>query len=193
MLKLVTDKIVLQLVNNECISETQEEQYRYGLLCLIEYVICISSLLLIGAGAKKFFSTMIFIIFFVELKKRCGGLHAGSFLTCWVCTCMIYMSFVTYISRVMLENMKASIAVLIVSFMILEIIGAVENTAIGWSREEHMECMIASRLVCLSELFIIVFLKCMGARQEVLIYMAFSIILNAMILMIAKVLEYGKK
>lgn len=189
MLEQFSEKVVNSLILNGCIRHIEKERYTYGLFCLIEYFISSLSILTIGILTGKVLQTIIFMLAFVGIKKRSGGLHASTYLRCMLGGCMIYMLFVFWLERFMLEHMWITLLSLMISFALLEIIGAVRHPAICWSEMEYQKSISASRMITLLEFLIISTLYCLHADVEIWLYMTFALILNAVLLAIAKIKE----
>lgn len=192
MLEQFSKEVVNSMIECNCIEDSDREKYVYGLICLSEYCISMSAILIIGIWAGKFLATLFFLLLFIEIKKRCGGLHANTYFRCLSGTCIIYLVFVLYLADFMLEHMQWTLLSVLISFLILELIGAVKHPAVGWSEEEYSESIAATRIVVLLQVWGIYVLYYLNANEEIVIYSAFAVCLNAALLAISKVKEMLK-
>ena len=78
MIEQFSEKVINNLVEYDFVQGRQKVSYVYSLTCLMESCISIMFLLGIGAIAKTIFPTIFFILFFMQIKKRSGGLHADT-------------------------------------------------------------------------------------------------------------------
>lgn len=87
----------------------------------------------------------------------------------------------------MLKEINITYIFLIISIIILELIGAVNHPNMIWNKEEFRESKNASRIVVAIEGLIIAFLSYLGANTEIIVVMAFAVILSAFLLLLAKI------
>lgn len=189
MIEQFSEKIVNNMVEYNCIKAADKGNYMYGLVCLLEYCISVFVMLAIGILTGKFFSTLIFLIFFIEIKKRCGGLHANTYLRCLLGTCAIYSMFTLWLAGFMLEHIQWTLMSVFASFVLLELVGAVKHPAVGWTEQEYRTSILASRLVVALEAVVIHILYFLDVNKEMIVYMAFALCLNAVLLILSKIKE----
>lgn len=189
MVEQLSKKVAYGLVENDYLQKEHLEDYVYSLTCFIETCISVLILLSLGAALKEALPTLLFIAFFSEIKKRCGGLHVNTYIGCLFGTCVIYVLFITVISPVMIKNMNVTLFSLLIAFVILEILGAVNHPGVGWLKNEYKESKHAARLIVLLETLIISVLYILQANNEVIVYLVFAVCLNAILLLIAKIKE----
>lgn len=85
----MVEKAVLKLVNRmekeNIIEKADREYYEYALLTMTEQMIAAASMLMVGMIFRQSVPTVIFLIFFLSLRKRTGGYHADKFWHCYFC------------------------------------------------------------------------------------------------------------
>lgn len=189
MIEHLSEKIIYYLVKDNYIQENRKKEFVYGLTCFVET--CISTFFLLGIGVvlKKLLPTIMFMIFFAEIKKRCGSFHANTYIGCLFSSALIYVSFVVFISPLMIKHMLWTICLLFFSFLFLEIVGAVNHPGVGWLENEYRESKRITRLVVLLEVLIITTLYFLQVKSEIVVYLTFAVCLNAILLLIAKLKE----
>lgn len=81
----MVEKIVMQLVTQmeerKIIEKSSRDYYEYVLITLAEHIIAVGTMLIIGMLFNQFIATIIFLVFFLSLRKRTGGYHADKFLS----------------------------------------------------------------------------------------------------------------
>ena len=91
--KMATD-FIMQMTENKLICKEMEERYIYAFICMVEKIITIGSIVVIGLITHNLLPTILFLIFFWELRKRTGGYHLDKFYKCYLATvasCLIVM------------------------------------------------------------------------------------------------------
>lgn len=189
MIEKVARKLVRTLQTGKYLQDRGEEEYLYGTICFLET--CASSIVLASIGALfgKLFQTILFLIFFSQIKKRCGGFHAKTYAGCLLGSCAIFVAFVSWICPWMTENMGWAMVFTTICFIGIEWIGAVNHIGMGWSEREYSKSVEISRQIALAEYMIILLLYVLPVHNETVVYIAFSIILNSFLLIIAKFTE----
>ncbi|MBD5466492.1 MAG: accessory gene regulator B family protein [Lachnospiraceae bacterium] len=187
MLERFARKVTGKLIDYKCIVPAQKEDYVYAMVMAMEKWITLSAIIVIGVYFRVVISTIFFLIFLFAIKRRSGGFHANNFETCFLVTIGTYVGFVTLLMPIMLKTIELTYIALSISIVILELIGAVNHPNMNWNMEEYMESKSASRLVVAMEgMFIIVFVY-LGGNEEVIVFMAFAVIISALLLLLAKI------
>ena len=187
MIEKIIEDIVNSLVINNIISREQKEEYQYALICEIESLIIIGSVLIIASICQRLFSTVCFLWFFLKLRKRVGGYHLNSFMECYlgsicmyglvVCLCSMSNSHMFYL------NLLGVIACLYIT-----IVGTVNHPNIHMNFVELKNTKILARRTLILELIIIKILKYMEVDVDIINYSLMGIIMCALLLFIAKML-----
>ncbi len=187
MVECFAGKLADKLIKHNYIKISQRESYVYAMLMTFETWILLSIIMLISVWFQKIIPTVLFLIFLFAIKKRSGGFHANSYKTCFFLTILIYVCFAAFLFPYLVERMKITYIMLGISIFILELIGAVNHPNVDWDIEEYAASKAASRMTVVIEGLIIGILAYLGASNEVIVFMAFSVILSAFLLLLAKI------
>ena len=94
MVEKMVMKLVTQMEERKIIEKSNSDYYEYVLLVLTEHLIGVGTMLIIGMFFKQFIPTVIFLIFFLSLRKRTGGYHADKFWQCYLATIITYIGII---------------------------------------------------------------------------------------------------
>lgn len=169
------------------IGEELEEEYSYAIETMSERIITYAAMILLSIAFEKLIPTIIFMLFFLSLRSRTGGFHMPSFITCFISTIIIYISFVKYLSPIFMDHEMYFLIVFIISAFVIMLLGAINHPNVGWNKEEYEESKKAARInVCL-QVTCIIALGLINVNIDCIIYAAFAVILCAVLLCIAKI------
>lgn len=79
MVEMIANAIVDQMEKEKILHYKMREHYLYALITTIEKWITVISILCIGIIFKQVVPMILFLTFFLSLRKRTGGYHANSF------------------------------------------------------------------------------------------------------------------
>lgn len=106
MVEMIANAIVDQMEEEKILHTEMREHYLYALITTIEKWITIVSILCIGVILKQAVPVMLFLTFFLSLRKRTGGYHANSFLQCYLGTLIISID-VVHVCPILVNYMYA--------------------------------------------------------------------------------------
>lgn len=194
MIEGMANNLVDKFTKEQLINERQKEHYTYAFILIVEKIITIGTICIIGFITNEFIHTILFLVFFLTLRKRTGGYHAKTFLQCYFGTIISYI-IVSRISWIGAEYPHLILIVLTIAICMIEIIGTVNHPNMHMSIAELSEAKKIARIIVLLEGSIILFLVCIGANWVAINYMSMAIILCATLLCIAKIIkqEEGKQ
>lgn len=188
MIEKIANGLVNQMLDENVIDKGMAERYVYVLTLWMEKFITIGTIVLISIVATIFFPTMVFLIFFMELRKRTGGYHLDKFHQCYFATIVSYL--ITVILSTKLANYpKLLFGMLSLSIVAIGIIGTVNHPNMHMNKEELTESKKAARTIVLLEGSIICCCALLGTDLIYISYMAIAVILCAALLCIAKILK----
>lgn len=195
--KSMIEKMVLKLVNlmetKNIIEKANIEYYEYALVSMAERIIAVGTMLIIGMLFNQFVPTILFLVFFLSLRKRTGGYHADKFWQCYLVTIITYMGVIQVAALLSEKTSVAMYAVLVLAVLIIEAIGTVNHPNIDLDKGELRESKRAARLLVLMEAAIIATLVALGANQLYVSYMSIAIILCSSLMCLAKILKQEVK
>ena len=195
--KSMIEKMVLKLVNlmetKNIIEKANSEYYEYALVSMAERIIAVGTMLIIGILFNQFVPTILFLVFFLSLRKRTGGYHADKFWQCYLVTIVTYMGVIQVAAVLSEKTSVAMYAVLVLAVLIIETIGTVNHPNIDLDKGELRESKRAARLLVLIEAAVIVTLAVLEINQLYVSYMSISIILCSSLMCLAKILKQEVK
>lgn len=186
MLEKLVNNIVTQMSDAKLIEEKQKEQYAYALELLIERTITLGSIVVISFFIEKIISTILFLLFFLELRKRTGGFHFDEFFVCYLGTIFSYLMMI-FVSELLVNNQSILFGMLAVSIGIIEWIGAVNHPNMHMSDSEFTGTKKAARILALLEGLIIFCFLLVRVEMIYIVNMSVAIILCAILLCVAKI------
>lgn len=188
MIEKITNILIRQMSDEKLIDVKKEEDYVYAFICMIERFLTLGTIIIISICLNLFIHTLIFLIFFLSLRKRTSGYHANTFLQCYFGTIGTYM-LIVFTDDFLVRSFRILDVFLIVSIAIIWAIGTINHPNMNMNFYELQESKKAARLVLILESGIIYFSIFVGVNLIIISYMAISIILCTALLLIAKILN----
>ena len=192
----MVEKIVMQLVTQmeerKIIEKSSRDYYEYVLITLAEHIIAVGTMLIIGMLFNQFIATIIFLVFFLSLRKRTGGYHADKFWQCYLVTVIIYISIIQA-ATVLSETPIAVYVMLFLAVLVIGVIGTVNHPNMDMNKDELQEAKKAARLCVLMEASVIVALIALKINELYVSYMSLAVILCASLLCVAKIMKQEVK
>ena len=180
--------ITQKLIHNDLILEKKSEYYIYILTAFIEKTIVVGSIILISLFFGLLVPSVIFLVFFLSLRKRTGGYHANTFLGCYLGTIAIYLGILA-VNTFLTDFLYWVLAVMIIAVCIVLAIGIINHPNLEMDDNElTMAKKAARRMVILQGCFVLLMLFT-GLDTIYINYMATAIILCATLLLLAKLLK----
>ena len=179
--KMATD-FIMQMTENKLICKEMEERYIYAFICMVEKIITIGSIVVIGLITHNLLPTILFLIFFWELRKRTGGYKC---YLATVASCLIVM----IIGTNLVEHIQILLGILAIATVYIEIVGTVNHPNMQMNSTELAESKKIARIVVLLECSIILGCVLLNANKVYVSYMAIAFILCAVLICISKILR----
>lgn len=188
----MVEKAVLKLVDRmereNIIEKTDREYYEYALITMIEHMIAVGSMLMVGMLFRQSVPTVIFLIFFLSLRKRTGGYHADKFWQCYLLTVVTYIG-VIQAAFVLVEKPFMMYGILVWAVLVIEMIGTVNHPNMAMDPFELQETKKAARLLALVEFGVIAASAVLEVNQLYVCYMSIAMILCSLLMCLAKILK----
>jgi accessory gene regulator B len=127
------------------------------------------------------------LVFLFGIKRRSGGYHAATYGSCYLSTIGIYVGFVLVLAPFLEQHRLLTGWLLLGSVVVLEWIGAVNHPNMDWNDTEYVASKRATRKIVAAECGCIVVALGLGVRGQVIVFMAFAVILSAFLLLLAKI------
>lgn len=185
--KLATD-LIAQMVEAKLIDKKMAVKYIYAFICIIEKFITISSIILISLITHNLLPTILFLVFFFELRKRTGGYHLDKFYKCYFATVTTYL-IVVFIVAHLADYPQYLLGVVVIAAIYIGITGTVNHPNMQMNSEELMESKKLARIIVLLEISVILGCILLNADMIYVSYMAIAVILCAALLYISKILN----
>lgn len=159
----VTDFIARSFARKMCelkfICPEQEDDYKYSIQVILEKVIGYFVLLLLSVLNHLFLQTILFLLFFSNLRKYTGGYHARSFLGCIGLSMMMYEVYVIFLYPLMMNLKCLNFYLLGLSLIVVLILGTVNHPDMHLDEIEYSLCKNTARRVAAIEVILLWRLK----------------------------------
>lgn len=192
----MVEKAVLKLADRmereNIIEKADREYYEYALITMTEHMIAVGSMLMVGLFFHQFVSTVIFLIFFLSLRKRTGGYHADKFWQCYLLTVVTYVG-VIQAAFVLVEKPFMMYGILVWAVLVIEMIGTVNHPNMDMDQHELQETKKAARLLALIETGVIAVSVVLEINRLYVCYMSIAMILCSALMCLAKILKQEVK
>lgn len=188
MVEKIVMELVAQMEDRKIIEKSSRDYYEYVLVTLAEHIIGVGTMLIIGMLFKQLIPTVIFLAFFLSLRKRTGGYHADKFWQCYLLTIITYIAIIQ-MAPVLSQKKVIMYAILLFAVLVIEVIGTVNHPNIDMNKDELQENKKSARLLVLMETAVIVLLITLGINQLYVSYMSIAIILCSFLMCLAKIIK----
>lgn len=123
----IVNAIVEQMEKENLLNIEMKEYFTYSIAMIIEKWITIISVLFVGGIFKQTVQMMLFLSFFLLLRKRTGGYHASSFLHCYIETIIISI-VVIHMCLISARYMMVIYLLVICSILVISFIGGSKSS-----------------------------------------------------------------
>ncbi len=188
MVERIANAIVDQMEEKRILQSEMKEHYLYALITTIEKWLTIISILCIGVVFKQIIPMMLFLAFFLSLRKRTGGYHANSFLQCYLGTLIISIG-VVHVCPILVNYMYAVYVLLVCSIVVIALIGTINHPNLAMDCIELQESKKAARYLLGLECMILAAAISIEICELFICYMSVAIVLCAFLLCLAKILK----
>lgn len=96
MIHRVITGIVGQMEKEHLIMPQEKDDYIYAYEVICEKVISLGTILILGMLLDNLVNTVLYMLFFLTLRKRTGGFHMPTFFKCYIGSVILYL--ITYCS-----------------------------------------------------------------------------------------------
>lgn len=185
MVERIADRLMLEMVEEHLIDESQKDYYIYEFVMLTEHIITIGTLLLLSVVFHCTIQTILFLIFFFALRKRTGGYHAKTFLQCYIETVGVYLLIVGC-SLILSKYVLVWYLLTFASIGVIETIGTVNHPNMHLEKEEYIEAKKSARIIAAIEGFVILVAVQIRLETDYVFYMSAGVILCALFQCVAR-------
>lgn len=189
MAEYLADLWVKTLLENGRIEEKDRAIYHYSVEVLIEKIMGMSLIILLSIWFGVLGETVLFLLFFSAVRRHAGGFHAETFEMCFLGTIGIYVVYAKLIYSFLAKHMNINIALTIIAWIVILVIGAVNHPNMGWSKREHDDSKYITRITACVEFASVIIFSYLEIEDSYILYMSFGLILSAFLLALGKVLR----
>lgn len=179
--------VVNTLIDFNIITPGMRQYYEYAIEIMAERLLSLASMCVIAIALGKLIPALLFLGFFLLLRRHTGGYHANSFILCYVESLTIFTGIMILGDSIMSSYPILVIGALCISFVLIMFVGTINHPKMNFSVSELSESKKSSRYVLLLEFFIILSLNAIGASERCLGFMSWGIILCAISIVLAKI------
>ena len=147
MIHRVITGIVGQMEKEHLIMPQEKDDYIYAYEVICEKVISLGTIVILGMLLDNLVNTVLYMLFFLTLRKRTGGFHMPTFFKCYIGSVILYL--ITYCSISYTYNYYVMVILLVVSILVIGVVGTTLMIALAktFSRQAQLDnavyCMIA--------------------------------------------------
>lgn len=188
MVEMIANAIVEQMEEEKFLYPEMKEHYVYALITMIEKWITIISIFCIGVALGQVIPMMLFLTFFLTLRKRTGGFHANSFGKCYLGTLAICI-LIIFVCPILVNCMSIVYVLVSCSIILISLIGTVNHPNMAMDNLELQESKKAARYLLGLECMILAAAIILDIYKIYICHMAMGIILCAFLLCLAKILK----
>lgn len=192
MIERLAALLASQMEVENIIGNDKKEYYEYVLIIMLEKWITILSIIVISICLKNIFSTILFLFFFLTLRKRTGGFHMNTFLQCYLTSIAVYIVII-YLSTIMVNYMNVIYVLTGCAMVVIGSIGTVNHPNLALNSNELQEAKKSARYLAVFEGLIMMAGVLFNIAELYLCCMAIAIILCAILMIIAKILRQEVK
>lgn len=185
----VAQKAAKKMCKWKFIYPEQEDEYTYSIQVIFEKLIGYFILLFLSVFNHLFWQTVIFLIFFSNLRKYTGGYHAGSFFECMGLSVIVYETYVIFFYPLIINLNYLKYFLLGVSLVVVLILGTVNHPNMQLDEIELSLCKKAARKMAVVEVIVIIISCFLGVDNSCISFMNFGFCLCAIMLLIAKIIR----
>lgn len=182
------NNIVAKMKTADLISEDEIEIYRYGVLVVLERSMSYALIFVLALILHCVLEIALFLSSFSILRKFSGGIHCRSYGLCLITSILVSFSSLIMFS-VACHNYSLYQEGVIMSFIIVIIIGAINNPNIDWSDCEYRKARRLSRMIAIFEASVLLLFMVIGAPFKIRFYISYGIVACA----ISMLLEIRKR
>ena len=174
------------LISFDIITPAMRRYYEYAIEIMAEKLLSLISMCVIAIWLGKLVPAVLFLEFFLLLRRHTGGYHADSFILCYIESLAIYTVILLFGDSIASYPVLV-LGALCISFVLIMFVGTINHPKMNFSVSELMESKKSARYVLVLETLIILSLNAMGASESCLGFMSWGIILCAISIVVAKI------
>jgi accessory gene regulator B len=192
MVERLSIAIVNQIKKENFLDKDMEEQYVYALITITEKWLTVATIIGISVFSKKVIPTILFLMFFLSLRKLTGGFHAKEFWQCYIGTIATYI-VINITMSALVNHLSVIYVLVIISVIVIGIIGTINHPNMALDCYELQESKKAARYMLGLECMFFVAFTLLSISKVCTYYMSVAIILCALLLCLAQLIKQEVK
>lgn len=176
MIKYLSNKITVFLVNNNSIDNDDNEICSYGLEVIISSLINLVIVLLLGFIFGKFIQTVVFVLCYCSIRQFAGGYHAKSHGKCISTFLGMYIVTLFIVENIDSIYLKAAILLIgILNWLSIFVLAPVEHINNPLSDLEKIKNKKSTRVIVTIVLIGIILGLSIDSMYEYVLYSVLAI------------------
>lgn len=176
-----------KLIDNNIIEESRYEMYEYKLICWLESLFVIISLLIVGLICHCMINCVAFIVCFFSIRNHTGGFHLDSLWKCYIGTMLIEVLGILLITRMSDFANVALCIFCIVAYVIIMIIGTLNHPNINMNETELILSKKMARTIASLFFLLILFMKWIQAANETILFLEYAMTICGGLVLLGRV------
>ena len=188
MIQKLAHYVTLRMVKENIILYQQAPNYEYEFVMRVENMLTAFSILAVALHIKMFGPSVVFLLFFLNLRKVTGGYHAETFLRCFIMSNIIFWCITQIVYPFLLQKeLMLTLAITTLSFVLIFVLGVVNNSNWNLESNEYLQMKTFARKMVCKEYFLFLLCLIYKIEKKYIVFMSIGIVLCAITLIMAKV------
>ncbi len=190
----LVQRIVNKMLLFDLVSEHEKEYYNYYIELALEKMIAMSTIFVMAFWMDRIVEMILFIVAFSSIRKYAGGYHCNTFHGCYLLSMCVSFVCISplFDSRLNLSKMTFIIFTILCTGVIL-MIGAVNHPDMHWDDMEQRNSKNIAKSIVMLLGGSVISLCYLDIFQDYVIYIAEGIWINALSMLIAKIIRQEVK
>lgn len=193
MVEKIVEKYLQSMLSNGLVNQSDIPNYKYHILCYMETIIVICSLLVIGVFFKSVPETIMFIICFFSIRNHSGGFHFDNFRKCYIGSVIVVLLGMIYIRNATETMGNLLFGLSVISYIIIMIYGTINHPNIDMDLDEFVTSKKLSRYILSLVFGLDLFVRWLNGNQNIIMYIEYAISLCGILFVFGKVLGQHKR
>ena len=184
------EKVIVYIVNQmekeNIIKQSEVDEYIYAYICIFEKIIGVFSIIVLSTIMHNLFNSLTFLLTFGMLRKRTGGYHFDSFISCYIFSIIIYICS-CFLSETLYKHNLILFVFYTIAFITIMSLKTINHPNMDLDDEEVLENTLLSHkliivITCIDLAFYNIY-----KLKKLAIYSMVGVILCAVLICISKI------
>ncbi len=187
MVDVVSRRLVNRMRELDLIESDDEDYYVYRITMSIASLLILGCTITLSVIIHTTITAILFLIGYASLRKSAGGMHLDTYSQCFSASVTVFSAVILIISKMSLNIWL--FALTIISGLIIAYIGTVNHPNLGLVENEIIILKKRTRFMLAIEFIILLVLALLRVLETVAVCIEFSIIMCALLMLLAKLLR----